>query len=214
MIEYLYDTVKQLFQLTELDVGEFTRIKSRGMNFHVRVFDAKDGGRLFLMDMLAFCGLMKMETVVFTPIHIDAPILSLDKVRAFGRSTLVLELYDTTISHPNFHMLDKIKRKYASIPSYDPGNYPYYSFRLPESDYKRGYRIKESINSMLEEYSQNYFQRLQFCEPIEPTKKKNKNAEFTQSLFQNGGLAVNHFKKMIGDEKTEEFLMKYMFCSK
>lgn len=43
MIEYLYDTVKQLFQLTELDVGEFTRIKSRGMNFHVRLFDAKMG---------------------------------------------------------------------------------------------------------------------------------------------------------------------------
>lgn len=67
---------------------------------------------------------------------------------------------------------------------------------------------------MAEEYCQTYFQYLQSCDPIEPTEKKKKNAEFTQNLFQNGGPAVNQFKKMIGEDKTEEFLMKYMFCSK
>lgn len=214
MIKSSYNYLKQLFKLTELDIRDFTRIKSNGMKFHVRVFDAEDIGRLFLMDMKAFCGLMKMETFVFTPVHIDAPILSTDKVMAFGRSTLVLELYDTTITHPDFHELNIVKKKYISLPSYNPGKHTYYSFRLPESDYKRGYRIKKATESMAKEYNQTYFHCLKSCKPIEPTEKKKKNAEFTKSLFQNGGPAVNQFKKMIGEKKTEKFLMEYMFCSK
>ena len=66
---------------------------------------------------------------------------------------------------------------------------------------------------MAEEYGEKYYELLQNCETIDPEVKKEKNAEFSGSLFNNGGPAVNQFKKMIGEEKTEEFLKRYMFCS-
>lgn len=209
----LCDDVRRLFKLTELDVGEYSRIKSKGMCFDVHAFDAEGAGRLFLMDMKAFGGLMKMETASFTPIELDGPILSADIAAAFGRTTLVLELYDTTTSHPDLHAVGKVKEKYASLPSYDPGDHPYYRFRCPESAYKKGRGIKEAARSMAQEYSGAYFECLQSCLPAEPEEKKQRNAEFSESLFQSGGPAVNQFKKMIGEEKTREFLMKYMFCS-
>ena len=201
-------------QLEPVDIGDYETIKGDGMLFHVRVYDAQDAGRLFLMDMKVFGGLMRMETVVFTPVQLDGPIYSMDKVMAFGRATLVLELYDTTVSHPDFNELNAVKQRYSLLPSYDPGDHPYYTFRLPVSDYKRGFWIKNKISYMAEEYGDAYFQILQTCPPIDPEIKKAKNSEFSECLFQNGGPAVNQFKKMIGEEKTEEFLKRYMFCSR
>ena len=204
----------RLFPLSEVDVGEFACIKSKGMCFDVRVFDAEGAGRLFLMDMTAPGGLMKMETATFTPTELDAPILSVDVVSAFGRSTLVLELYDTTISHPDFSALGAIKEKYEALPSYDPGDHPYYRFCMPESAYKQGRRIEDAVRAMAQEYYEAYFRHLESCDSVDPASKKQKNAEFSESLFLAGGPAVNQFKQMIGSEKTQEFLMKYMYCSR
>ena len=205
--------LKEDIQLEPVDIGAYETIRGGGMVFHVRVFDAQSTGRLFHMDMKAFGGLMRMETVAFTPVQLDGPIYSMDKVMVFGRATLVLELYDTTVSHPDFGELDTIKLKYALLPSYDPGDHSYYTFRLPVSDYKRGFGITNKVSSMAEEYEDGYYKLLKKCDPIDPEIKKEKNAEFSGSLFNNGGPAVNQFKKMIGEEKTEEFLKRYMFCS-
>ena len=199
--------------LDPVDIGDYETIRGKGMTFHTRVFDAQNSGRLFLMDMTAFAGLMKMETVAFTPVELDGPICSMDKVVAFGRSTLVLELYDTTVSHPDFAALGTEKQKYSRIPSYDPGDHPYYAFRMSESDYKRGFGIGNKISQMAKEYQESYFKILKTCDPVDPEIKKQKNLKFSECLYSNGGPAVDQFKKMIGPEKTEEFLKRYMFCS-
>ena len=209
----LLDDAKRSFRLTEVDVGEYAVITSKGMRFDVRVFDAEGAGRLFLMDMKAFGGLMKMETATFTPTQLDGPIISADIALAFGRSTLVLELYDTTASHPDFRVLGEVKERYASLPSYEPDDQPYYRILLPESAHKKGRGIEEAVRSMAEEYSSGYFACLQACPAVDAAEKKARNAEFAEKLFNNGGPAVNQFKKMIGEENTREFLLKYMFCS-
>ena len=213
MNEFIGNYAKRLFRLSWVDVGDYATIKSKGMRFDTTVYDVKDMGRLFLMSMKAPGGAMRMETATFTPLELEGPILSADEVLAFGQSTLVLELYDTTATHPDFHALDEVKRKYASLPAYDPGAHPYYRLRLPESDYKKGRGIKRETGAMADEYCAAYFQRLQDCSPIDPAEKKLRNAEFSESLFQSGGPAVNQFKQMIGEGKTREFLLKYMFCS-
>ena len=213
MNEFLYRDCNLRFRLSELDIGDYSDIRSRGMSFHSRVFDAEKAGRLFVMDMKAFGGVMRMETAVFTPLCLDGPIFSADDVEAFGRSTLVLELYDTTASHPDFHELESVNKEYSDLPSYDPGDHPYHSMRLPVSAYKKGRGIKSKVCAMAEAYSDLYFRCLQSCAAIDPTEKKERNAVFVKSLLQNGGPAVNQFKAMIGEDRTEEFLTKYMFCS-
>ena len=211
MKDWFLNEARKRWQLTEMDLGEFAQINKGVMHFHMQAYMAEGAGKLFLMDMKALGGLMKMETVTFTPIGLDGPILSGDAVWALGRSTLVLELYDTTLSHPDFKALGAIKEKYAQLPSYDPGSHSYYRFRLPESAYKKGRKIQDAVRSMAEEYGQKYLQLLQSCERVSAEEKQKKNAEFSEMLYACGGPAVNQFKKMIGEEKTKEFLVKYMY---
>ena len=87
------------------------------------------------------------------------------------------------------------------------------SLLLPSSDHKKGKKVKEQLNAYGQEFSTTYFKLLESCQPCDPEEKKAKNAELTESLISNGGPAVNQFKKMIGDEKTAEFLRTCMFCS-
>lgn len=205
------DEAKKNFTLIETGAGEFSEIRKNGMRFLIRTYEAEGFGKLFVMDMKAMFGLMRMETVTFTPVKTDGPILSMDVVKAFGRATLVLELYDTTLSHPAFDPLAAVKQKYALLPSYDPGDHPYYRFRMPQSDYKRGRGITKEVLAMADGYLKAYFGELKKCAPVDSEVKSAKNREFSGCLFECGGPAVNQFKKMIGEEKTKKFLLEYMY---
>ena len=211
MRDYVLNGIKQLFPVSETDAGEFSEISKGGMHFHIKTYQAEGAGKLFLMDMKAMGGLMRMGTLTFTPTSLDGPIISIDEVYALGRSTLVLELYDTTLSHPGFHSLDPVKEEYSPLPSYVPEDHPYYRFRMPQSDYKRGRGIKTQLSTMAEQYFKAYLNELRMCSQIDPSEKIRKNQEFSNSLFESGGPAVNKFKEMIGEDKTKIFLTEYMY---
>lgn len=200
------------FKLRERDIGEYARLRGSGMNFFTGVYDAAGAGSLFLMDIKAPLGLMKMQTSVFSPTELDGPILSLDFVEAFGTCTLVLELYDTTLSHPDFQQLEKVKAEYSSLPDYDPGEHWFDSIRLPVSAHKKGRKLRAEMLQMVQEYAALYFELLQHCKSCDAAEKKAENAKFADGLLQNGGPAVNQFRKMVGEEKTAAFIRTCMFC--
>ena len=208
----LVQTVRSHFDLNERRIGEYAELKSRGMHFSTSVFDAEEAGSLCLMDMKAFFGAMKMWTAVFSPTERDGPILSLDYIEAFGNCTLVLELYDTTLSHPTFQQLEEVKAKYASLPEYDHGEHWYNRLLLPASTHKRGKKLQGLMRQMLQEYAERYFELLKSCPACDKAEKRAKNAEFANGLLQNGGPAVDQFRKMLGEEKTAVFIRTCMFC--
>ena len=211
MIKIIKTDAESYYQLTKRDIGEFSELKGRGMRFQTKVYEAQEIGRLCLMEMKAAAGLMRMETGVFSPVGLDGPIFSFDYIKAFGKETLIAELYDTTLSHPAFAELEEVKKRYAHLPAYDPGEHWFDSMRLPVSDYKKGRKIAPDLTRMMKEYSEGYFRLLDVCTPCDPKAKKECNAVFVNGLLQNGGPAVDTFKKMIGNEKTEEFLKNCMF---
>ena len=213
MNERVFTAAAACFPLREKDIGEFACLRGRGMAFQVKAFDAAGAGSLCLMEMRAMAGMMKMETAVFSPTGIDGPLFSMDVISAFGQDTLILELYDTTLSHPAFAALAEIKTQYASLSGYDPGEHWYDSMRLDVSDYKKGRRQSGAYDPFVRDYAQRYFALLEKCSHCSEEEKKKQNAVFTDGLLQNGGPAVNQFRKMIGEEKTAEFLRKIMFCS-
>jgi hypothetical protein len=155
---------------------------------------------------------MKMQTSVFSPTELDGPILSLDFVEAFGTCTLVLELYDTTLSHPDFQQLEKVKAEYSSLPDYDPGEHWFDSIRLPVSAHKKGRKLRAEMLQMVQEYAALYFELLQHCKSCDAAEKRAENAKFADGLLQNGGPAVNQFRKMVCEEKTAAFIRTCMFC--
>ena len=116
MTDTIINILRSHFDVTEHNAGEFSKIRSHGMKFDIRVYDAAGAGSLCIMNMRAMFGLMKMETAVFSPVNIDGPIFSCDLICAFGTDTLFLELYDTTLSHPGFEKLEDIKTEYSHLP--------------------------------------------------------------------------------------------------
>lgn len=213
MNERVFTAAAARFSLREKDIGEFARIRGNGMIFAVRAFEAPGAGSLCLMEMRAAAGLMKMETAVFSPTGLDGPLFSMDAITAFGQDTLLMELYDTTLSHPDFSALEEIKARYASLPAYDPGEHWYDSLRLAPSDYKKGRGIAGACDPYARDYAQRYFALLARCPRCDEAEKKKQNAVFADGLMRSGGPAVKQFCKLLGRDKTEEFLGKVMFCT-
>lgn len=211
MIDLIKTAAEAHYKLIQQEIGSYSEIKGRGMRFRTTVYDAEGIGRLCLMEMKAAAGLMRMQTGVFSPVGLDGPIFSFDYIKAFGKETLLMELYDTTLSHPSFEELEEVKKRYAHIPAHDPGEHWFDKMRLPVSVYKQGRKITKDAAQMLKDYCGVYFRLLDACDPCDPAAKKECNAVFVNGLLKNGGPAVDTFKKMIGDEKTEVFLKNYMF---
>ena len=212
MNEWMKQSVASRFPLRELDIGRYASISGKEMRFITRVYDAEGAGRLCLMEMRAFAGFMRMESAVFSPTGLDGPLFSCDTVEALGSSTLLLELYDTTLSHPVMEKLNEIKEKYAALPPYDPGKHWYDALRLPVSDCKKGFRRRAAFAAYAKDYGEAYFALLPGCGACDPAEKMRKNAEYAEGLLKNGGPAVDTFRKILGREKTAEFLKRYMFC--
>lgn len=212
MIERITNIAGARFRLTQQSIGDFADMKGKVSRFKTKVYDAEGAGRLCVMEMKAAAGLVRMETGVFSPTELDGPIFSFDYIKAARNETLILELYDTTLSHPDFAGLVEIAERYADLPNHDPGEHWYDSLRLPVSEYKQGRKIGKELASMMADYTGTYFSILAECPACDPEEKKACNAAFADGLLVNGGPAVNTFREMMGDERTEAFIREYMFC--
>ena len=211
MNERIFAAAAARFPLRERDIGAFAHIRGRGMAFEVKAYEAPGAGSLCLMEMRAMAGLMSMETAVFSPTGLDGPLFSMDAISAMGRDTLLLELYDTTLSHPDYAALEEIRARYAALPGYDPGEHWYDPMRLAVSDYKRGRRAVGAYDPCVRDFAQRYFALLAAGARCDETEKKKQNAVFVDGLIQNGGPAVDQFRKMLGGEAAADFLHKVMF---
>ncbi len=212
MIDKMKEAAGARFRLTQQDIGPFANMKGKVSKFRTKVYDAEGAGRLCVMEMKAAAGLVRMETGVFSPTELDGPIFSFDYIKASGNETLILELYDTTLSHPDLSDLVMIAERYADLPDYDPEEHWYDSLKLPVSEYKRGRKIGRKAAAMLTDYAEAYFRLLAECPDCDPEEKKACNRAFADGLLSNGGPAVNAFREIMGDERMEAFIREYMFC--
>ncbi len=94
-MDKMIESLKSAFPLNELGVGEFAKIKVKGMNFTINRYYAEGLGNVSVMRAVGFFGLMKMDTLIINPTECDMPLFSYDRVLAMGNDTLILELYDT-----------------------------------------------------------------------------------------------------------------------
>ncbi len=71
--------------------------------------------------------------------------------------------------------------------------------------------IQAELDGYLLDYSETYFDLMKECERCDPETKLAANAVLGRGLIEKGGLAVNSFKGMIGEEATEKLICDYMF---
>ena len=210
---YLKEVSGKHFQLAQKDMGEFSVIKAKGMRFEMESYEVKGAGSLCLMTMKGMAGLMKMECATFTPSCLDGPILSMDWIHLPWKENLLAEVYRTTLTEQPCAALDAVKARHSALPAYTPQESWHTCLLHPVSAFYRGSRgIRSELYRFFREYCEAYMDLLASCPACDPGEKARANAVLPDGLLKNGGPAVNQFKAMIGEEKTAEFIRKYMFC--
>lgn len=210
MTERLLEIIESSYLLEPLPVdSEFSSMKVNGMKFTLEAWHADGLGHVSYMKASGFFGLMKMDTLIITPENIDLPLLSYDRIKAMGNDTLIIELYDTTITPYDASPLGEVKKRYQEIPERDPGKHWYDDIKLKESISKKG-KDSKKIDMLADEYITAYI-RSSAPEVKDRERKKEKTEYYVTGLLSNGGPSTDVFMKKLGNEKTEKLFEKILF---
>ena len=207
----LLKKIAEKYPLTEISVGEMSKLKASGMKFTVEAYEAEGLGHVSVMRASGFFGLMKMDTLIINPTSLDLPLYSYDRIFAMGNDTLIVELYDTLLKEGDFSSLEEVKSAYADLPERDPGEHWYDSIKLKESISKKG---KKTHTAKLDELTEKHFDAYLgiAAEKIFDEKSKRERASYyVEGLLEKGGPSTDVFKKSIGNEKTATLFRKYLF---
>lgn len=214
MTERMLAIIGQAFPLTELDCGEYKKMKVSGMGFTVRRFYAEGLGNVSAMVASGFFGLMKMDTLIITPTEKDVPLFSYDRVLAIGNDTLIFELYDTLVGETDLAALDEVKNSAAYLPDHDLGSHWYDSIKLPQSLSKKGKKKDRSgFDATATHYLAKFLEAAKAAAACEAIPKREKASVYVEGLLKNGGPSTDVFKKGMGDEKTAQLFRKILFAT-
>ena len=211
MIDLLTEYVKARCEITDRDVGEYAVIKKSGKKFLIHSYEAVGLGRFSSVSMTAMLGLMKMETVVFTPLTKKMPLLSFDRINAMGSDILLLELYDTGAGKPDLSALDAVKATAKDLPDHDLGTHWYDPMKLSPSLAKKGKKCADAYRSICDRFFAAYFAAMDGAEPCTPEEAQKGVAAYVDGLFTNGGPSTDQFKKMLGEKAARELFDSYIF---
>ena len=214
MTNRLLNIIKGSFPLTEIDCGEFAKMKVGGMNFEITAFRAEGLGHVSVMRASGFMGLMKMDTLIINPREIDLPLYSYDRIFAMGNDTLITELYDTMVGDYSDESLIKVKKSYTDLAERDPGEHWYDSIKLPSSISKKG---KKNHTARLDELTIKHFEAYLASSAAAVTDKAAKQEKakvYVNGLLEKGGPSTDVFKKSIGEAKTRELFENILFGTK
>ena len=213
--EKIFEILKREFVLQEIDIKEDAHLSKKGFKFNIKVYNVPEVGHLSFLTLSGMLGLMKMDTMFLTSNEVDAPLFSIDLVKAMGKYTAIVELYDTQLKPVDEKYAKKmtdILERDKDIVDYDGGEHWYDSLREPFSYAKKPTKktIDKAEKSLLD-YVKVFSEYVKGSKPCKKDKKVQKNREYVDNLLKNGGPAVNTFKKLFGEEKTKQIIINYLY---
>ncbi len=215
MMNELLEIMKEQVTLKEMPVGEYQKLKAKGMTFTIRQYYAEGFGNVSVMAAKGFFGLMQMDTFIINPVEKDLPLFSYDRVHAMGNDTLILELYDTYLGEKGFAKIKTVKEKYAHLPNHDLGEHWYDSIKLEESASKKGKKAQTAdFDAFTREYFKAYLDGVSQMAACDSTAKKEKASVYVEGLLSYGGPSTDVFKQAFGEEKTGDLFRRVLFGTK
>lgn len=202
------------YPLTRVDVGDEATMKKNGFHFQTEAYEAEGLGHICFLTMKAMGGLMKMETAVLATTAKDVPMMNLDWVLAMGKETQMCELYDDQIApHPAeaTAKFQAIKDKDADLADRETDPHWYDDILLPQSYDKTGKKISERLNKAAAAYLEEYIAQVRAAPDCDPVAKKENVRHFAQTLFDQGGPAVDQVTKLFGKETAERLILGHMY---
>lgn len=209
------NTIRRHAEIKELDPGRYENMRLYGiMKFHVQQYEVKNTGNLSIMTMNA--GVMKMLTVILTPLDKDIPLVSVDYMYMLGRKISYLECYDLVLNqddkYRNFlNTLGKVKEKYKDLDNFKPSP-AWYDSLGRTGIYGKGpdTREEEALEDWLEAVL-SYGDEKTVLSFEEKQRKLSVVRQYTDGLIEKGGISTDFFVKNLGRGKTKILFDQVMF---
>ena len=202
------------FPLTKVDVGDEATLKKNGFRFETEAYEAEGLGHICFLTMKAMGGLMKMETAVLATTAKDVPMMNLDWVFAMGKETQMCELYDDQIASYPAEAAAKfqaVKDRDADLTDRETDPHWYDDILLPQSYDKTGKKITDRLNKAAAAYLAEYIAQVKAAPDCDAVAKKENVRHFAQTLFDQGGPAVDQVTKLFGKETAERLIIGHMY---
>ena len=210
--EFALYALEQNFALTREDLGADARMLAKGVTFATEAWEIEGIGHLCIMKMKAFFGLMRMETVVISPTHVDMPLINIDWVKAFGSETQMAELYDVQLQpwpaecSGVFECLLERDADLPDVPS--EAERWYNSILYPCSYHKQGKGLTERLSIAAQDYLVSYVDQLANAAACDEAAKV---SSFATRLFDEGGPAVDQVVKLFGWPTAKRLVVRHMY---
>ncbi len=213
MLDHLIEKISESYPLKEVENADFSSFKVKGMTFEVKAYDARYLGRVSQMHASMPLGIMEMDTLIINPFELDAPLFSLDFIKAMGKVTLYLEQYDTLLKPDRKELcFEQIGRKYDHLEYAQVKGGWYDSIRYASCVYKKGKKSDlDQLKSLMEEYFDAYLDVCRDARVCDIEDKKVLADAYRDGLLNNGGVSTDAFLKEWGKEKTEVFFKEVLF---
>lgn len=203
------DLFAQRGKLVAKDVSPWQTFSGKGMKFQLQSYDWEGCACVSYLSMRAFLGLMKMETLICTPYTKDLPIYSYDRITAFGKKSLLLEVYNTQVEPVDLSSMVAVKESYKDLKDKQPKPAWYDSLRLSPSIFKEG--KEERLAQLATAMSTAYLDLFATAREVDRAVKTERNRTYVEGLISNGGPAINAVRGMIGDEAAETLFRRFLF---
>ncbi|MBQ9004437.1 MAG: hypothetical protein IJ087_21570 [Eggerthellaceae bacterium] len=213
--EFALYALEQHFALTQKDLGADARMSAKGITFATEAWEIEGIGHLCIMKMRAFFGLMRMETVVISPTHVDMPLINIDWVKAFGNETQMVELYDTQLQPwpaECSNVFERLLERDADLPDAPGGGERWYSDILYPCSYrKRGKGLTGRLSIAAQDYIVSYVDQLADAAVCDERAKAAKVRSFATRLFDEGGPAVDQVVRLFGRPTARRLVVRHMY---
>ncbi len=191
------------FKLHKVDLGDDAHLKKSGMAFDTEAWEIEG------------LGLMRMETAVIAPTQVDLPLFNADWVRAAGTETQIVEFYDTQLepwpfaSQARFH---EILDRYGKLPNGEStATHWYDSILYSCSCRKKGKKLTEQFSAMAQDNIDAFVAQLAEAPACDADAKAEKVRTFAETLFSQGGPAVDQVTKLFGAETARRLVVGAMY---
>ena len=204
------------FSLSPVDLGENARLRVGPMTFVLEQWKVEGVGNLSVMAGSALLGLMRMDTVILTPLDRDAPLFSYDRIRVPGADTMLMELYDTQVEgtgclEESLAALEELKDSLGDIGDYSQGARWYDAIRLPQSLAKKGRGVSERLDAAALKAAGLYSALLGQAPRCGRGEKTEKTLDYVRGLLTHGGASTDLFVKKLGQSRTEYIFRHILF---
>ena len=194
MVRKMLETVQKMYECEKVNIGVFDTVKAEGSTFHIESYDAKNMGRVTLVEMTGFLKLWKAQSFFITPLDKDAPVFYYHRHLRKGNDVLKIEIVNTFLKRVALESLDAVKEKYSHVPDAEDLEDWYDELKLSQSILKRVKKDETAkLDEVTEAYLQAYMCEVKNAKECERSQKNQKVEKLAKGLAEYSGMAIVQF---------------------